>query len=536
MYRLQKYVLIGIICVLPGAVPVWAGTFTVNNTTDAVDNNPGDGACETAPGNVICTLRGAIQETNALAGADVINVPAGTFTLTIPGTGEDASATGDLDITEDVEITGAGAGSTVIDGNGIDRVFQILNATVAISDVTITRGVNPDIFFGFGGGIANGGTLTLTNSTVSANTAKSGGGIVNLGVLTLNRSTISGNTADDGGGISNAGTATLTDSTVNNNAATDSGGIDNGGPMILNNSTLSGNTADDGGPLTNNGTLTLNNSTVSGNRSFAGSLFENSGTMILNNSTLSGNTHIGPGGGNYTLKNTIVANNNPNDCLGFSITSAGYNLIENASACTIGGNLTGNITGVDPVLGPLADNGGPTQTHALLAGTPAIDAGSSDCPPPATDQRGVVRPQGTACDIGAFELFTPTALQLFCVGFEPPMDAGPVTVKKNRVLPLKAQLFESVSNPITDLDIVAPPVIQILFTSGITPAEDVTAQALSAGQGTEGNQFEFGTGKWQFNLNTKNYTAAGTYTISMVSGDESEYTIGPTCMAEFVIE
>ena len=115
------------------------------------------------------------------------------------------------------------------------------------------------------------------------------------------------------------------------------------------------------------------------------------------------------------------------------------------------------------------------------------------------------------------------------------MDAGPVKVKKNRVLPLKAQLFDDVGNLITDLDIVAAPVIQVLFDSGVGEAIDVTEDALPAGQGTEGNQFEFGVDKWQFNLKTKNYTAVGTYTITIVSGDSTEYTI-ETCTAQFVIK
>lgn len=125
---------------------------------------------------------------------------------------------------------------------------------------------------------------------------------------------------------------------------------------------------------------------------------------------------------------------------------------------------------------------------------------------------------------------------LSCVGFEPPLEDGPVTVKKNRALPLKAQLLDSDSILVTDSDIVSPPVIQVLFDSGTEPAMDVTGYVLSAGQGTDGNQFVFTDDlKWQFNLKTKNYSAAGTYTVTMESGDESEYTISPICIAEFVI-
>jgi len=102
---------------------------------------------------------------------------------------------------------------------------------------------------------------------------------------------------------------------------------------------------------------------------------------------------------------------------------------------------------------------------------------------------------------------------LTCVGFESPMDGGPVTVKKNRVLPFKAVLQDQDANPVTDLDITSLPVIQVLFDSVVGPAIDVTGDALQAGQGTEGNLFEFGTDKWQFNLKTKNYTASGTFLI-----------------------
>lgn len=128
------------------------------------------------------------------------------------------------------------------------------------------------------------------------------------------------------------------------------------------------------------------------------------------------------------------------------------------------------------------------------------------------------------------------APELSCSGFDSPMDAGAVSVKKNRVLPLKAQLFGSYY-PITDYDILAPPIIQIIFGSGTPDADDVTDEALFAGQGTDGNQFEFDPdmGTWRFNLKTKNYTAPGIYTLTIESGDPSEYAISPTCTAEFVI-
>ena len=123
-----------------------------------------------------------------------------------------------------------------------------------------------------------------------------------------------------------------------------------------------------------------------------------------------------------------------------------------------------------------------------------------------------------------------------CAVFEPPMAMGPVKVKKNRVLPHKAELLDENGIPITDMDIVSPPVIQVMYDSGTAGAVDVTEDALAAGQGMDGNQFEFHDNKWHFNLKTRNYTGVGTYTVIMVSGDESEYVIEPTCVAEFVIE
>jgi hypothetical protein len=127
------------------------------------------------------------------------------------------------------------------------------------------------------------------------------------------------------------------------------------------------------------------------------------------------------------------------------------------------------------------------------------------------------------------------AIPLSCEGFASPMDNGLVMVKKNRVLPLKAALLNGAVH-VTDLDIVAPPVIQVTYSPAIGDAIDVTEYALSAGEGTEGNQFEFDGMLWHFNLKTTNYTAPGTYTITVAAGDSSEYIISPTCLGKFVIQ
>ena len=319
-----------------------AATFVVDSTVDAVDATPGNGVCATS--GAICTLRAAIQESNALAGADTVTVPAGTYTLTIAGTSEDAAATGDLDITENLTLNGAGASTTIVDGNSLDRVFEILGVTASISGITIRNG-NATVD---GGGIDNGGTAILAEVTVSGNTAISGGGIANEpgASLTISDSTLSGNTASNrGGAIRDRGTAVLTNVTISgNNAGVNGGGIIFTNGTTLLNVTITGNTASNGG----------------------------------------GVYKLGGNKGLSTAKNTIIAANpGGGDCFN-NFTSLGNNL-DSDSSCPFG------ITDPVPLLGPLQDNGGPTFTHALLTGSPAIDAGTNTgCP--ATDQRGIGRP------------------------------------------------------------------------------------------------------------------------------------------------
>ncbi len=423
-----------------------AATITVTTTDDEL-NADGD-----------CSLREAIQAANTDSavdacspgsGADTIVVPAGTYTLSIAGAGEDANATGDLDISADLTINGAGAATTIVqacDSSGgpctsFDRVFHVVFVAVGIAGVTIQNG-NP-VGGGFpptggGGGIFNQGTLMLNNSTVSGNTAGDrGGGIYNhnfgLGPLIITNSTVSNNVSGNscGGGI----------------------GIDSPGDVTLTNSTVSGNTSATcgGGIYTTSSSVTLTDSTISGNTSAnpgGGVFVDGFGELTLNNSTVSGNTSGLFGGGiqNFgtaTLKNTIVANNSGGDCGAGGITSAGHNL-DSDGTCGLG--APGDIPNGNANLDSLALNApGTTATHALLPGSDAIDAVPlANCTdlsgnPVTIDQRGVARPQGAACDIGAFELEAPT---YDFAGFFSPVDNPPVfnSAKAGSAVPVKFSL------------------------------------------------------------------------------------------------
>jgi CSLREA domain-containing protein len=391
MSIIRRLALLALACLLLTLAPARAATFTVNSTDDAVDATL-DGTCATSTG--ACTLRAAVQEANALMGPDVIMLPAGTYVITIPGQDEDQATTGDIDILDDVTIIGAGPSTTIVDGNQLDRVFDIPNsARITISGLTIRNG-NPGQGYPFGGGLSNNGVLVLSNVVVSGNTASiNGGGIENISDLTLVDSVVTGNTATGaGGGIDNALTAKLTNTTVSNNTADLGGGIENATQdMTLTNVTVSGNTATtQGGGIENEVVATLTGVTIANNAAPSGS-----GLYNVSDATVSyvifANT---PSGANCTNIGTA------------HLTSTGHNL-DSGSSCGLSG--PGDIVNEDPGLGPLQDNGGATPTQALLAGSPAIDTGGTDCPPPSTDQRGFTRPadgngDGVAsCDIGAYE-------------------------------------------------------------------------------------------------------------------------------------
>jgi hypothetical protein len=306
-----------------------------------------------------------------------------------------------------VTIDGSAASGLTLSGNNADRVF-IVNAgtTAVVKHLTVTDG------FGFqlAGGILNNGSLTLDHVAVTGNT------------MTTN----AGDFWQGGGGIYNGDGATLNlvDSSVTNNqAAWDGGGVYSffNTTTTIVRSTISGNVSNNvGGAIRSLGDMTITNSTLSGNRStgwHGGAIFQTDGDITITNSTIANNIapdyapstfFIGQFGGGFvptlTLTNTIVTGNQWYACEKFAsgtvgnVVSGGNNLVQDDSCNPVASDLIG----ANAQLGPLAGNGGPTQTHALLPGSPAIDA-ANDALCPATDQRGTTRPQGGHCDIGAYE-------------------------------------------------------------------------------------------------------------------------------------
>jgi uncharacterized repeat protein (TIGR01451 family) len=312
-------------------------------------------------------------------------------------------------INNDTAIDATGHAIT-LRGSGSAGVFYVDHAKLDLVNVTVTAGV-------VDGGIrATYATVTLTYTTVTGNTAKYGGGGIaaSSSDVTLMDSTVSGNIAGPGGGlVFDHSTATLIRCSVSGNSAYSGGGIEaRYSNLMLIDSTLSGNSAVayGGGLSVGDTTAILINTTVSGNSSdfLGGAILSDTSTVTLTTTTVTANKTEQSGaltafGTALTLKNTIVANQTYGwNCQG--VISQGYNLDSDG---TCGLTAGGDLSSVNPLLGPLQGNGGPTWTHALLPGSPAIDAipvGKNGCGDPgAADQRGVPRPQASGCDIGAFE-------------------------------------------------------------------------------------------------------------------------------------
>jgi hypothetical protein len=369
-----------------------AATITVTSTADS-----GAGS-----------LRDAI--TTASSG-DTINITV-TGTITLTG--------GAVTITKSLAISGPGASLLAVSGNNAKQVFVVNSgATATISGLTIENGLAS----GGGGGISNSGTLTVTDCAITGNTTDAfGGGIMNFGTLTVTDSTVSGNSASccNGGGIANIGTLTLTNSTVAGNfvAFFFGGGIYNVSVLNMTNDTFSGNTAGccHGGAIANIGTVTVKNT-------------------LLANSLKGGNCYMGTGG---------------------VIDSQGHNLSDD-TFCDTWLTAIGDENSVAPGLDPagLKNNGGSTQTIALVPGTAAVDAipigPTNYCTladgitPVTTDQRVDERPSGSACDIGAFELVQTVTVT---IDIKPGEGPAPINTKSKGTIPvaiLSSTTFDAVA-------------------------------------------------------------------------------------------
>jgi len=365
-------------------------------------------------GDGLTTLREALTMATSDGVDTTINLLSGTYQLSIGGTGENFGLEGDLDITTNLTIRGEGIDQTIISANGIDRIFDIIgNVTVNLRDLTLEAGNSLD---GDGGAIRNTtGTLNLRDVQVTNNEALNGGAIYNAGTLSLDNVIITENLAQNhGGGIYNTGSGllTLTDVTFHaNEAAMDGGGIFNAGNTSIDRSTFSNNDASNGsgGGIFNtaaNG-LELVNTTLSGNTANQGAALYTQGQVSITNATIVNNLgsvaiHAQPGIGSVDIKNSILVGNgvgNTNELLN----SLGYNIEDGSAAFTASAGDQQNATNFLSSLGPLADNAGPTLTHALLAGSTAIDAGTAD-EAPTEDQRNALR--DTTPDIGAYEFIS----------------------------------------------------------------------------------------------------------------------------------
>lgn len=455
---------------LLAATPATAITITVNTTTDAVDTSPGNGTCRTSAGK--CSLRAAVQEANALAGTDTIKVPKGTFRLTRLGKSETAGATGDLNITRSVIIQGAGFEETFIDGGVCadpaaaactsesvtgtsDRVLSVINdgsnPIVNVSRLTIQNGGGFDVAGGgiyvqseaslslyrvrvfenksrqFGGGISNAGFLSVSESIITRNTlpvgtlggqTASGGGIFNFsgGSVDIDRSLLAGNEAARGAGIRNAGgRLEITNTTISGNLATArGGGIMNFGSATIAFSTIAFNTANRQIPVDG-----FTEPRVGGGIYNAAALQSDgvASTLYIGNSIIAKNTdnrftsdvdyapdcHSKAPGAFTSFRGNLVGVLNEN-----------CNMQDSTWGDTRFDQVGSEGAPLDPLLAPLADNGGRIRTHALQIGSPARDEGTGvtsatffDCPE--VDQRRYIRPrEGDArppaqCDVGAFE-------------------------------------------------------------------------------------------------------------------------------------
>lgn len=403
-----------LLCSLLIGLPVLAApaaqgaTFNVDTAEDAIDSDSTDGLCRTDAGS--CSLRAAVMQANAFPGEDTILLPEGfVVSLNLTGAGEDGARTGDLDILEDLSIVGQAMHLSGADAGGLsDRALHVhpganLNL-LRVSFFFADAGAQD------GGGLLNEGTAHVIESGFQFGHARNGAGIANRGELWLERSVSAYSTADEsGGGILNQGILTIDGSTIaENRAAGSGGGIENLGVLRLRNSTVAQNRAGHHAAAIFNGSgasASLNNTTILYNQilpdastlpSTGGVFNDLSGSLSIGNSILAINAY------DVTITGA--------DCLG-EILSAGYNLFGSLTDCTLLGDLTGNLIGLDPRL-PALPEVDPAMTwgYPPLPGSPAIDAGNPALPGSGgaacetIDQREINRPQGPVCDIGSYEV------------------------------------------------------------------------------------------------------------------------------------
>ena len=384
LVRPQPFVL-GLVClILLVTTNSMAKVYDVTETSDWPVPLPG------------YSLRQALNAANEDAQVDVINIPEGIYTLYMSGADEDNNVSGDLDVKNNLFIVGKGPEKTFIDGSGITRVLHIVQAGVSVGlvNLTIQNGkVTNSHNQAHGAGILNKGSLSLYNVGIKNNTNAAdnnfGGGIYNDGVLTITNATLSGNQALSGGAIY-----------TNNSAQT---GIERS--LLVNNRASSRASA-----IESYGSLQVTNTTVDGNVSTYGSAIHLAfGTADISFCTITNNTPgtasaaLELGLASLNLHQTLLAANQSTDAIkrncSYKIADATYNL-EDANTC--GFSTATNLVNTDPKLGPLQDNGGPTQTRALAAGSPAIDYVKINTGV-IVDQRGFTRPVGPWADIGAYE-------------------------------------------------------------------------------------------------------------------------------------
>lgn len=436
---------------------------TVTTSADGSDAVVGDGVCEVTPGAGDCSLRAAIDETNvAPLTFDAIDIAAGVDpVLTIPGTNDDTNATGDLDVVGNVTIDGGGA---VVDGGRLDRVFDHRGAGLHLRSLTVTGGElsGDGIFddsgqeiiepgngaFGSGAGIRSAGWLILDDTTVSGNQVRyfarflqdpRGAGIAaSGGPVHLTGSVIEGNRIANGSGGSGAGMAIddVAELSIAETAVRDNSIRGNDGSFIsfgvgialrgsvahIERSTIAENwgaVADastrGAGIHAEGSEVAITRSTLSGNS--AGSDYvpvdaveSVGGSLAIDRSTIVSpgpETAVASTGATTTIRSSVVTA----PCTG-TVVSAGWNVsspfdpVNGQNGCGL--TRPSDLVGVEPGLGPLGDNGGPTSTHLPGPGSPLVNripVGTAGfCDTVDADQRGEPAPGGSGCDVGAVEV------------------------------------------------------------------------------------------------------------------------------------